>query len=125
MNENELSKITVDIFLKVHKSLGPGLFESVYEEVLFFELKKCPLDCARQVEIPVIHENVNMGIGFKADIIVAKKVIIEIKSVETLLPIHKKQLLTYLKLSGLKLGFLVNFNSDFIKNGIVRLVNGL
>ena len=125
MDENQLSKIIVDVCLKVHKSLGPGLFESVYEEVMFYELKKLNIPCERQVEIPVIYDNINMGIGFKADLIVDRKVIIELKSMENILPVHKKQLLTYLKLSGMKLGLLVNFNSEYIKDGIVRLVNGL
>jgi GxxExxY protein len=125
MDENQLSKIIVDVCLKVHKSLGPGLFESVYEEVLFYELKKFKIPCERQVEIPVIYDNISMGIGFKADLIADRKVIIELKSIENILPVHKKQLLTYLKLSGFKLGLLVNFNSEYIKDGIVRLVNGL
>jgi len=125
MNENELSKIIVDCCFKVHKKLGPGLLESVYEEVLFYELNKNNLRCERQVEVPVVYENVEMNIGFKADIIVEDKVIIELKSVETVLPVHKKQLLTYLKLTGMKLGLLVNFNVDLIKNGITRIVNNL
>jgi len=125
MNENELSKIIVDCCFKVHKKLGPGLLESVYEEVLFYELNKNNLRCERQVEVPVVYESVEMNIGFKADIIVEDKVIIELKSVETVLPVHKKQLLTYLKLTGMKLGLLVNFNVDLIKNGITRIVNNL
>ena len=125
MDENELSKIIVDCFYQIHKKLGPGLFESVYEEVLCYELSRNNLACERQVEIPVIYETVSMGIGFKADVIVAKKVIIELKSIENILPIHKKQLLTYLRLSGIKLGLLVNFNSEFVKDGIVRIVNVL
>lgn len=92
---------------------------------MFYELKKLTIPCERQVEIPVIYDNINMGIGFKADLIVDRKVIIELKSMENILPVHKKQLLTYLKLSGMKLGLLVNFNSEYIKDGIVRLVNGL
>ena len=125
MDENELSKSIVDVCLKVHKRLGPGLFESVYEEVLFYELKKLKIPCERQVEIPVIYDNISIGIGFKADLIADRKVIIKLKSIENILPVHKKQLLTYLKLSGMKLGLLVNFNSEYIKDGIVRLVNGL
>lgn len=125
MTENELSKIIVDCCYKIHVTLGPGLLESVYEEILAYELKKHDLKCFRQIGIPVIYEDIKMDIGFRADIIVEKKVIIELKSVEYILPVHKKQLLTYLKLSGLKLGLLVNFNVPLIKDGITRIVNNL
>jgi GxxExxY protein len=125
MTENELSKIIVDCFYKIHKKLGPGLLESVYEEVLFYELKKNNLECKRQIDIPVIYEDISMELGFRADLIVGDKVIIEIKSVENILPLHKKQLLTYLKLTNIKLGLLVNFNVGLIKNGISRIVNNL
>lgn len=125
MNENELSKIIVDSCFRIHTSLGPGLLESVYEEVLFYELKKSKLKCQRQVEVPVIYETIRLNAGFRADIIVEDKVIVELKSVEKLLPVHKKQLLTYLKLSNMKLGLLVNFNENLIKDGITRIVNNL
>ena len=125
MNENELSKVVVDSCFKIHKILGPGLFESVYEEVLFYELEKRNLKCKRQVKIPVVYQNIKMDAGFKADILVEDKVIIEIKSVDNIIPLHKKQVLTYLKLSGIKLGLLVNFNVELIKNGITRIVNNL
>ena len=125
MDENEISKIVLDRSIKVHNLLGPGLLESVYEEVLSYELTKANLPCQRQVGIPVVYENVRMEIGFRADILVADKVILELKSVETLLPVHKKQLLTYLRLSGLKLGLLLNFNVKLLKEGITRIVNGL
>ncbi|MEC4686362.1 MAG: GxxExxY protein [Nitrospirota bacterium] len=125
MNENEIAKIIVNNSFKIHKSLGPGLLESVYEEVLFYELLKNNLKCERQVAIPVIYESVRMDIGFRADLIVEDKVIIELKSVENIMPVHKKQLLTYLKLTGLKLGLLVNFNVELIKSGITRIVNNL
>ena len=125
MSENEIAAIVVDSCLKIHKLLGPGLFESVYEEVLSYELMKKKLKIDRQVGIPVIYEEVKMEVGFRADIIVENKVIIELKSVETVLPVHKKQLLTYLKLTGLKLGLLINFNEALLKNGIVRIVNKL
>jgi GxxExxY protein len=125
MEENEISGTIVDKCFKIHKSLGPGLLESVLEEVLIYELKPNKMKCERQVEIPVIYENVQMDIGFKADIIVENKVIIELKSVENILPVHKKQLLTYLKLTDLKLGLLINFNVDLIKDGITRIVNNL
>jgi GxxExxY protein len=125
MTENELSKIIVDCCYKIHKTLGPGLLESVYEEVLYYVLIKNGLKCGRQVGVPVTYENIKMDIGFRADIIVEGKVIVELKSVENILPVHKKQLLTYLKLTGMKLGLLVNFNVELIKNGITRIVNNL
>lgn len=125
MSENEIAKKIVDVCLKIHKLLGPGLLESVYEEVLAYELGKMGFPLVRQTGIPVTYESVRMDIGFKADIIVDNLVIIEIKSVEKLLPVHKKQLLTYLKLTGKKLGLLINFNEHLIKNGIVRIANGL
>ena len=113
-NENELSKIIVDCCFKIHKALGPGLFESVYEEVLSYELNKQSLNYKRQVEIPVAYEDIKMDIGFRDDIVVEDKVIIELKAVENILPVHKKQLLTYLKLTGMKLGLLINFNEALI-----------
>ena len=125
MNENEISKIIVDKCLKIHKALGPGLLESVYEEVLYHELTKNSLKCERQVGIPIIYEDIKMDLGFRADMIVEDTVIIELKSVEKVMPVHKKQLLTYLKIANLKLGLLINFNVDLIKNGITRIVNQL
>jgi GxxExxY protein len=125
MTENELSRIIVNICYKIHTTLGPGLLESVYEELLVYELKKLNIYYKRQQGIPVIYEDVKMDLGFRADIIVEDKVIIEIKSVETIAPVHQKQLLTYLKITGLKLGLLVNFNEALIKAGIQRIVNNL
>jgi GxxExxY protein len=125
MTENELSKILVDIFLKVHRKLGPGLLESVYEEVICYELKKLELKYLRQQGIKVVYDEVGMDLGFRADIIVENKVIVEIKSIEAVAPVHHKQLLTYLKLSNLKLGLLVNFNVELVKDGITRIVNNL
>jgi len=125
MNENELSRIIVDIFYNIHKTLGPGLFESVYEEILCYELTKKGLNFTRQEPIPVVWDDKKLEIGFRADIIVESKVILELKSVEVLAPVHFKQLLTYLRLTGLKLGLLVNFNEVLIKNGIHRIVNNL
>ncbi|MBS4013003.1 MAG: GxxExxY protein [Bacteroidetes bacterium] len=125
MKENEISKILVDTFLKIHKQLGPGLLESVYEEIICYELQNSNLKFTRQQGIPVVYNNVKMDIGFRADIIIENKVIIEIKSIEMLAPVHHKQLLTYLKLTELKLGLLVNFNVNLIKDGIVRIVNNL
>ena len=125
MTENEISKIIVDCCYKIHTQLGAGLFESVYEEILFFELQKSGLFVERQKAIPVIWDNILMELGFRADLIVESKVIIEIKSVESIAPVHFKQLLTYLKLTNLKLGLLINFNVPLIKEGIQRIVNKL
>jgi GxxExxY protein len=109
----------------VHTTLGPGLLESVYEEVLCFEINERGLKFERQKGIPVIYNHIKMELGFRADIIVENKVIIEIKSIDAIAPVHTKQLLTYLKLTGLKLGLLVNFNEALIKDGIKRIVNNL
>ena len=125
MTENEIAKILVNLFLKVHRVLGPGLLESVYEAAICYELAMVGLKFQRQQGIEVIYENVKMDLGFRADIIVENKVIVEIKSIETLAPVHHKQLLTYLRLTDLKLGLLVNFNVALIKDGIIRIVNGL
>ncbi|WP_153801093.1 GxxExxY protein [Foetidibacter luteolus] len=125
MNENELSAIIVDCCFQVHTKLGPGLLESVYEAVLCYELQKRGLEIRRQAAIPVIYEEVKLDLGFRADIIVEDLVIVELKSVETLAPVHPKQLLTHLRLCGLKLGLLVNFNVVLIKDGIRRIVNNL
>ncbi len=125
MNENELSKIIVDICYKIHTKLGPGLLESVYEAVLFYELNELGLTVERQKPIPVIWKELKLDIGFRSDLIVENKVIIEIKSVEKIKPVHPKQVATYLKITKLKLGLLVNFNESLIKNGITRIVNNL
>jgi GxxExxY protein len=125
MSENEISRITVDCCFKIHKTLGPGLFESVYEEILIYELQKFNLNCERQVALPVISETIKLDIGFRVDLIIERKVIVELKSIEAILPVHKKQILTYLKLTGIKLGLLINFNVDLMKNGIFRIVNNL
>ena len=125
MTENEISKILVNIFLKVHRTLGPGLLESVYEAAISYELEKSGIRYRRQAEIAVMYENVKMDLGFRADIIVDEKVIIELKSIETITPVHPKQLLTYLKLTGIKLGLLVNFNVVLIRDGITRIANNL
>jgi len=125
MTENELSKIIVNTCYNIHVELGPGLFESVYEEILYFELVSQGLKVERQKAIPVVWKNLKMELGFRADLIVEDKVIIELKSVEAIAPVHKKQLLTYLKLTDLKLGLLINFNEKLIKTGITRIVNNL
>ena len=125
MTENEIAKIVVNASYNIHVELGPGLLESVYEEILYYELTMQGLQVKRQKAIPVIWKNIKMEIGFRADLIVEEKVIIELKSVETLAPVHPKQLLTYLRITGLKLGLLINFNEKLIKNGITRIVNNL
>jgi len=125
MTENEISKIVVDRCFKIHTTLGPGLYESVYENVLSYELRKSGLRIKRQQILPVIYDGIKMKMGFRTDIIVENKVILELKSVENLQPVYSKQLLTYLKLSGMKLGLLINFSESLIKNGIHRIVNNL
>ena len=125
MTENDISYIVRGCIFKVYNLLGPGLLESAYEAALEFEIKKAELKVRTQVALPMIYETVRMDVGYRLDLLVAEKVIIEIKSVETLLDVHHKQLITYLKLSGLKLGLLVNFNTDTIADSIFRKVNGL
>lgn len=125
MSENEIAKIIVDICYKIHKELGPGLFESVYEEILYYELVEYGFFVERQKSIPVVWKDKKMNLGFRADLIINKKIIIEVKSIETINPIHPKQVLTYIKLTDIKLGLLVNFNEPLIKNGVKRIVNGL
>jgi GxxExxY protein len=125
MTENELAKIVVGLCLKIHRALGPGLLESVYEEVLCFELTKAGLTFKRQQGISVVYEGVKMDLGFRADIIVEDKLIVELKSVEAVSPVHYKILLTYLRLTDTKLGLMVNFNVELMKNGIKRVVNNL
>jgi GxxExxY protein len=125
MNENYLSRMIVDSAFKVHTKLGPGLLESVYEAVLSHELKQRGCYIQQQRAVPVIYETVQLEVGFRADLIVNNKVVIEIKSVESIAPVHLKQLQTYLRLMDRKLGLLINFNVDLIKNGIRRVVNNL
>jgi len=125
MHENEISDKIIECCIKIHKTLGPGLLESVYEECLCFELSKIGLKYQRQLPVPVVYEDIKFGQGFVADVVVQGKVIIELKSVETVLPVHKKQLMTYLKLTGKKLGLLINFNCKLLKDGITRVVNDL
>jgi GxxExxY protein len=125
MTENEISKVIFECALKIHKNLGPGLLESAYEECLFYELKKYGLNVEKQKALPLVYEEVKLEIGYRIDIIVENKVIIEVKSVEALNDVHLAQVLTYLKLSDCKLGMLINFNVAFIKNGIRRVANNL
>ncbi len=124
MNENEIGKIVVDSAVCLHKELGPGLLESVYEVLLSYELQERGLKLKRQVSIPIEYRGKKFNEGFRADIIVENKVILELKSVETASRAHKKQVLTYLKLTGMKLGYLLNFGESLMKDGITRLLNG-
>jgi len=125
MTENELSKIIVEVSYKIHTKLGPGLLESVYEAILYHELTKRNLKVERQKPIPVIWDDIHLDIGFRSDLIVEEKVIIEIKSVEKISNVHLKQLLTYIRVTDLRLGLLINFNEALIKNGIKRVAHGL
>ena len=125
MTENEIAKIVVDAAFQVHTRLGPGLLESVYASVLAYELEKRGLHVLRQHPVPVVYDGVTFDEGFRADLIVEDKVILELKSVEATLPVHKKQLLTYLRLTDKQLGLLINFGAALIKDGITRMVNRL
>jgi GxxExxY protein len=125
MQENELSYLIRGAIMRVYNTLGPGIFESAYEAALIHELRALNLQVESQVAVPLVYESVRMEVGYRLDILVENLVIIEVKSVERLLEVHHKQLLTYLKLSGLKLGILVNFNSEDISKSIFRKVNGL
>jgi GxxExxY protein len=116
MKENEIATAVVDAAFKIHTTLGPGLLESVYEAVLAFELQRRGLQVARQVGLPVNYEGVKLELGFRIDLIVNNKLIIEVKSIESLAPVHKKQLLTYLRLTDLRLGLLINFKVERIKD---------
>lgn len=123
MNTNELSGLIVDSAVKIHLELGPGLFESVYQEILIYELEQRSLMVEAEVPVPVRWKEVEIQIGFRADMIVNKRIVLELKSVEKTAPVHRKQLLTYLKLTGLKVGLLLNFGESLMKDGIHRLVN--
>jgi len=125
MTENEIAKVVVDVAYKIHTKLGPGLFESVYEIVFVHELKKLGLKIERQKSISIEYEGIKFEEGFRADLIVENKVILELKSVENLSKVHKKQLLTYLRLADKRLGLLINFGAALIKDGLFRIVNGL
>lgn len=125
MSENEIAKQVVDICFRIHYQYGPGLFESVYEEIFSYEWRKTTIPFERQKPIPLIHEAIKMEAGFRADFVIENKVILELKSIEQLAPVHYKQVLTYLKLTDLRLGLLINFNVNLIKDGIHRIVNRL
>jgi GxxExxY protein len=125
MNENEVARQIVDAAYKIHSTLGPGLLESAYQAILVYELQRRGLQIQAETPMPVVYEGVQLDIGFRADLIVEGKVIVELKSVEQIAPVHKKQLLTYLRLADKRLGLLINFGAPLIKDGITRIVNHL
>ncbi|MCC5840878.1 MAG: GxxExxY protein [Opitutales bacterium] len=124
MNENKIGTIIVDTALQLHRALGPGLLETVYEVVLAKRLEKMGLHVQRQVSVPIHFDGESFDEGFRADLIVEGLVIVELKSVEKISPVHKKQLLTYLRLTDLKLGYLLNFGDELMKHGVSRIING-
>lgn len=125
MNENEISYQIIGAALKVHRLVGPGLLESAYEAALAYELKKLDLCVEQQVALPFVYEEIRLEAGYRVDLMLNRLVIVEIKSVENLLPVHHAQVLTYLRLSEIKLGLLINFNAVILKDGIHRIVNNL
>ena len=125
MNENEISYKTIGVALEIHKNIGPGLLESAYESALAYDLRELGFDVKQQVPMPFIYKGIKQDVGYRIDLMVENKVLIEVKSVETLAPVHFSQALTYLKLSELKLGLLINFNTKLLKEGIHRVVNNL
>lgn len=125
MTENEIANRIMDVAFNIHRELGPGLLETVYEVIIARKVAELGLNAERQVPVPIRFEGVTFDEGFRADLIVEKKVIIELKSVERLQPVHAKQLLTYLRLTGCRLGLLINFGENLLKDGIKRVVNGL
>jgi GxxExxY protein len=125
MDENGLAKLALDIAFRIHTQYGPGLFESVYEKILCHEWTKTGIPLLVQQPIPLVHEDLKLDAGFRADVILDRKVILELKSVEALAPIHHAQVLNYLKLTKLKLGLLINFNTVHLKDGIHRIANRL
>jgi GxxExxY protein len=125
MTENKLSYEIIGLALKLHRTIGPGLLESTYESALAYDLREAGFEVKQQVSMPFIYKEVKMDVGYRIDLLVENKVIIEIKSVETLAPVHYAQLLTYLKLSNLNLGLLINFNCKWLRSGIHRIVSNL
>lgn len=125
MNENNLSFKIIGTALELHKNIGPGLLESTYENALAYDLREAGLEVKQQVPMPFVYKEIKMDVGYRIDVLVENKVIIEVKSIESLAPVHYAQLLTYLKLSDLKLGLLINFNCKLLKEGIHRMVNNL
>lgn len=125
MTENEIATIIVDVAFHIHSDLGPGLFETVYERIMEVELTKRGLTVYRQHPIPIIYGVLHFAAGFRADLLVEDKVIVEVKSIEAIHPVHRKQVITYLRFADKRLGLLINFNTALIKDGIVRVVNRL
>lgn len=125
LRENEIARLVLDVAFKIHRQYGPGLFESVYEEIFCYELAKLGIDFKRQHPIPLMHETIRLEAGYRADLIIENRVIVELKSVEKLADIHFKQVLTYLRLANLRLGMLINFNTVYLKDGIHRIANNL
>jgi len=125
VHEEEIGKLVIDSAMKVHSALGPGLLESAYRACLAHELELRGLDVSQEKPLPVLYEGAEISVGYRIDLLLNQKVIVELKAVEKLLPIHTAQLLSYLKLSGCKLGFLINFNVLHLKDGFKRVVNGL
>jgi GxxExxY protein len=125
MNENELSRRIIGLAIDMHRSLGPGLLESVYKECLYYKLKKSGFHSIKERPVPLIYEGIELDCGYRIDILVEDKVVIEIKSIELLTPVHLAQILTYLKIGHYKLGLLINFNVVLLKDGIRRVVNDL
>lgn len=125
MKENDIGTLVVELSTEIHKALGPGLLETVYEAVLYRELTEAGLAVKRQVEVPIAYKDLSFSVGFRADLIVENLVVLELKSVETVSKAHRKQVQTYLKLTGCKLGYLLNFGEALMKYGITRCVNGL
>jgi|SRR5579871_1182654 len=124
MTENEIAKTVFELGLKVHRALGPGLLESAYEECLYYELLKAGIKTEKQKPLPLIYETIKLDAGYRVDFLIENKLIIEIKAIEALADIHLAQVLTYLKLSGCKLGLLINFNTLLFKDGVKRIING-
>ena len=124
-NLNELTEAIIGAAMEVHRTLGPGLLESAYEAVLAYELEKRGLRTVRQQAVPIVYQGTRIEVGYRADLIVEDSVIVEIKSVEAVVPLHKKQLLTHLRLADKRLGLLINFNVALIRNGITRIANGM
>jgi GxxExxY protein len=125
MTENEIAAKVMDVSFLIHRELGPGLLESVYETILARQLMDAGLTVERQVSVPISFQGISFDEGFRADLIAEKKLIIELKSVERLQPVHSKQLLTYLRLTGFRLGLLINFGENLLKDGIKRVANGM
>jgi GxxExxY protein len=125
MTENELSKIIIGKAIEVHRALGPGLLESAYQECLFFELKEIGLEVIKEKTLPIVYKDIKLDHGYRIDLLVDNRVVVEIKTVDSIIDVHEAQILTYLKLGNYKLGLLINFNVKLLKDGIKRFVNNL